>query len=495
MPDKAPHLSTRTEPLVRARRTSTRDEEVSATADQSPAADQVLASLSKGTLAAGDAFKHTDGSARAETINRLQTQQGNHFVQRMLALQRDGFTPAPAGPVTAPPAPGDGKAPPVPLPTFKGGFKFLGPNFDAEYVPVGPVPQVGTLQVTHKVFVEFKSFDTVKNDEPYKNLRLSKKQKEDFNWTKPEETKFTADFITSIHKGWSEKHTMHLADPKFSEYRAAVKVDVVQAKDAAGAHTKINALKIPQGLPRYRSFVNRGDHSSNMDIRDPSEPEKDKVRDRKIVRQIKPFPNNSADASGLEPQMNELAADMKKAADPSKPPTEPFGPDALVSFLGRASSTGSKSHNDRLGQQRADAVQGRINALNGWSNVGVTATHGAENASADEEFRRVDVVVASKTKRDVEQNTAAHEFGHMIGLDDEYIEEKPGKDGGKAKFFGDEPDHYAKIKELMGDEAAKETLTQNGGNIMSVGSDVKRGHYIFFLEALNNMTSKSWAVE
>ena len=234
MPDKAPHLSARTEPLIRARRTAAHEDEITAFAEQSPAADQVLTGLSKGTLAPAEAFKHADGPARAQTVNRLQAQQGNHYVQRMLALQRDGLTPAPAGPVTAPPAPGDAKAPPVPLPTFKGGFKFLGPNFDAEYVPVGPVPQVGTLQVTHKVFVEFKSFDTVKNDEPYKNLRLSKKQKEDFNWTKPEETKFTADFISSIHKGWSEKHTMHLADPKFSEYRAAVKVDVVQVQRCGG---------------------------------------------------------------------------------------------------------------------------------------------------------------------------------------------------------------------------------------------------------------------
>ena len=37
----------------------------------------------------------------------------------------------------------------------------------------------------------------------------------------------------------------------------------------------------------------------------------------------------------------------------------------------------------------------------------------------------------------VEQNTAAHEAGHMFGLGDEYVEEKPGANV-TPKFFADE---------------------------------------------------------
>jgi hypothetical protein len=47
----------------------------------------------------------------------------------------------------------------------------------------------------------------------------------------------------------------------------------------------------------------------------------------------------------------------------------------------------------------------------------------------------------------------------------------------------------------MGEDAAKETLMQPSGSIMSEGSDVKRGHYVFFLEAINTMTGKNWTVE
>ena len=140
-------------------------------------------------------------------------------------------------------------------------------------------------------------------------------------------------------------------------------------------------------------------------------------------------------------------------------------------------------------------MKARINTLMGWSDVGHAISLGEEHASEDEAFQRVDITVSNKSSHEVEQNTAAHEFGHMLGFDDEYTEENPGKDGGKAKFLGDEPDHYQKIKDLMGEDAAKETLMQPSGSIMSEGSDVKRGHYVFFLEAINTMTGKNWTVE
>jgi len=438
------------------------------------------------------ALAHMDSVMREQTLTQWQQQQGNAFVQRTLNVQRQ--TPAPAPAVTPLPAPGTDK-PPATLPTFSGKYLFSGPNFNAEYIPVAPLPSVGTLKVTHKVFIDFQPFDTVKNEEPYKNMRFTKAQKADFAWTKAEETTFAADFISSVHKGWSDKHKLHLKDPAFSEYRALVDVNVVQVKGEGDAHTKIKALKTPKGAPRYRSFVKRGEHTAMLDIHDPSDPEKQKIRDRQLVRQVKPFGLDSADTTPVESQLSEIAGELKKMAPASAKPSAPLGDDWIVFFRGRASAKGSKAHNEKLAQQRADAVKARINALMGWSGVGSAASVGERNAADSEEFRRVDVAVSSKNEREVEQNTAAHEFGHMIGFDDEYVEEDPGKDGPKAKFFGDEPDHYDKIKSLMGEDAAKETLMQNSANIMSVGGDVKRGHYVFFLEAINGMTSKTWAVE
>ncbi len=44
------------------------------------------------------------------------------------------------------------------------------------------------------------------------------------------------------------------------------------------------------------------------------------------------------------------------------------------------------------------------------------------------------------------------------------------------------------MKEVVDEDAANELLIQNSGNIMSLGNEVKRGHYAFFAAALDVMT-------
>ena len=92
------------------------------------------------------------------------------------------------------------------------------------------------------------------------------------------------------------------------------------------------------------------------------------------------------------------------------------------------------------------------------------------------------------------QNVAAHEAGHMFGLGDEYVEEVPPKDV-LAKFEGDQASHDADVRSTMGDEAADELLVQDGASMMSQGSEVKPGHYVYFLRALNRTTGHTWKVE
>ena len=83
---------------------------------------------------------------------------------------------------------------------------------------------------------------------------------------------------------------------------------------------------------------------------------------------------------------------------------------------------------------------------------------------------------------------AAHEFGHMIGLGDEYVETKSEIPNTRVKFFGDNPTHFDAVKDLVDEDAAKELLIQDSTNIMSRGNVVKRGHYVMFVAALDFMT-------
>lgn len=75
------------------------------------------------------------------------------------------------------------------------------------------------------------------------------------------------------------------------------------------------------------------------------------------------------------------------------------------------------------------------------------------------------------------QKGAVHEFGHMIGLGDEYPDGRAGVD------------HAALVKTALGT-----TLSEGKTNdIMSSGNSIEKQHYITFLEALQSVTSdKSW---
>ena len=132
----------------------------------------------------------------------------------------------------------------------------------------------------------------------------------------------------------------------------------------------------------------------------------------------------------------------------------------------------------------------------GWVAQGKALSAGEKNTTEEEKFRRVDIVIIDLGEggsREVTQNTAAHEAGHMFGLDDEYVEEEPDENGAR-KFRGDKPEHFGDVEAQLGTDAAKELVTNDSGSIMSVGSDVKRGHYVPFLNSIESATSKDWTV-
>jgi outer membrane protein OmpA-like peptidoglycan-associated protein len=449
----------------------------------------------------------TAATLRHDAVLREQQQHGNGHVQREIERLRDEpattnglvriqrqdpdagpvTTPAPAGGVTPP----TGAPPVVDKPTFDFANKRQeGERFDSSYTPVGPVPAVGTLEVTLWVHVTFKNFtQAMRRQEPYRSHRFTPEQLRDFNWTEDEKQKFSADFLTSVQSAWSGKHVMHLNDPSFSEYRANVSISVLETDNAELAHTKITAQKVPQGAPRFRSFVGDGGSTATLDIRDPSEPETSQVFDRKLVRQIKPFGFDSAELNGLESQITAIESEIRtKSITPGR---DAAGKEWVVIITGHASARGDRDYNLRLGLRRAEAVKAKLDADMGWGEISQVGSRGETNASNDEKFQRVDISIRSAERSDVTQNVAAHEAGHMFGLDDEYVEEE----APASRFFGDEPEHFGDVQAHLGTDAANETLAQDSGSIMSAGGDVKRGHYVYFLEALNQLTGKTWTVE
>ena len=81
------------------------------------------------------------------------------------------------------------------------------------------------------------------------------------------------------------------------------------------------------------------------------------------------------------------------------------------------------------------------------------------------------------------QITAVHEFGHMIGLADEYVLS---------------PEDYQEVLDKLGEAEAKRRKGErkkNTGRIMSVGSTVLRGDdYQPFARWLSDLTRGDWRV-
>ena len=460
---------------------------------------------------AAERLNRADASTRERMLIAMQQQHGNAYVQRAVGqrqVQRQQDAGAPAG--APPPAPDQSVQPDLPK------FPFIsvaspGDRFDSEYIAVGPTPKVGTLNITLKVSIDFKDFDSSMIRSPafkawFEKHPLTSEQRKDFKWSEKEKDEkrkeFGADFKNQVERAWSGKHQFLLKEPGFSEYQCNVKVNVQVVDDPAKAHNAIKLQKVPTGVEaRFRSFVSG--KSSTLDARaahEDNKPISDPGYGRGFVTQIEPF---GFDSDVLTP---DLAAQVSAAAGRMRPLQNPtqtdslLGEDWAVDITGRASAKGEKSYNEKLGMRRAQAVEGHLKSELGRPGARPRAlSKGEEHASEDPQFQRVDLQVWNVPKAfeepqpQITQNTAAHEAGHMFGLDDEYEEEVPDKDV-KAKFKGDKPEEYDKVKELMGEEAADELRMADSSNIMSKGMEVKRGHYVFFLEAINQLTSKRWTV-
>ncbi|WP_431214066.1 hypothetical protein ACQ86N_04105 [Puia sp. P3] len=344
--------------------------------------------------------------------------------------------------------------------------------FNSQYAVVGPEPATGTLFISHHVFFDFPR-----------------------SVTKPEQTTFETDFVKSIHDGWSNKHLLTLNEPGFSKYRANVDVTAVPEAKAGDAHTVIHVVKPGAKEKRFRSRVTGQaapagsitTHQARMDLRDPTVAEDTKLNEPDFLQDVGNFDFDKADLN------TDCQAAIKKIKDfiaTIPPAKDPNDCTFSLQFTGRASAEGSVAYNKALSQRRMDSVSKELDGLPGLClTIGLAA--GKEEATTDASFRHVSVGVfrqdSTRPKTD-QQNVAAHEFGHMIGLGDEYVDTRPDVPGARAKFFGDKPTHYDPVKDLIGQDAADELKITDSSNIMSRGNTVKRGHYVMFVAAIDAMT-------
>ena len=360
------------------------------------------------------------------------------------------------------------------LPTFQANnFVNSFANFNAQYAVVGPSPATGTLSITHHVFLNFPR-----------------------TMTKTEQSTFQTDFIKSVHDGWSKKHLLTLTEPGFSKYQCDVDVNASVEANAKDAQTVIHVVRPGDKDKRFRSRVSDATpasgshttHEAKLDFRDPTVLKDMKLNEADFLLDVGNFDLDKSDLNADCLAAIEKIKDFIAKIPPGKDPDDPCT--FYLLYTGRASAEGSAGYNKSLGQRRIAEVSKVLDDLPGFC-LSMPTSAGKEEATTDPSFRRVSVGVFRKDSikaKAAQQNVAAHEFGHMIGLGDEYVDPTPDIPGARAKFFGDKPTHYNVVKDLEGQDAADETKIQDSANIMSKGNEVKRGHYVVFVAALDVMT-------
>jgi outer membrane protein OmpA-like peptidoglycan-associated protein len=349
-----------------------------------------------------------------------------------------------------------------------GNFAF----FDADYAVKGPLPDTGTLFISHGVHMNYPA-----------------------TMDKSERSTFETNFVKSVHDTWSHKHMLGLAETGFAPYLCDVDVSAHVEDDPKDAHTVIDVVKPKPSAKRFRSRVSEVEkkqgsettHKAKMDFRDPTTEKDTKINEADLIQQVGNFDFDS----------DVINTDCKEDIEKVKtfirgiPGFDKADPCAFsLHYVGRASSQGSAAYNKKLSEKRVRAVQKELEIFDGLC-LSIEEDAGEEEATESADFRRVNVgVFISNPNKPTAttQNVAAHEFGHMIGLGDEYIDVKPDIPNARKKFFGDNPTHYDLVKEVVDEEAANELLIENSRSIMSVGNEVKRGHYAFFVAALDVMT-------
>lgn len=190
-----------------------------------------------------------------------------------------------------------------------------------------------------------------------------------------------------------------------------------------------------------------------------------------------PFDPNSAKIGGVYPgKLAGLNTYLKRVNNPK----------FKLEVVGHSSAKGGFATN--LAKQRAEAVKGTLTDVQG--NHVVTIGTPQVGSKREAQIGASVQEVGGKDWKNV-QAVIAHEFGHMIGLDDEYVY--------SGMSTGDKTEHYDLVKKAFGKEYADQVARVGGPNkkqtldsasIMDGGNDVRIQHYVTFWDAMANTTSQ-----
>jgi outer membrane protein OmpA-like peptidoglycan-associated protein len=321
----------------------------------------------------------------------------------------------------------------------------------------------------------------------------------DFIWTDDEKTAWAAKAISEVQNAWSEQYVFYSQKPGW-ESLPAVHVNIaIQQGPADKSQWVLDVNKYPldSGLSEAMTIPDPGSTQSTGHLAEGSRDEggilgldrdshDTSTSDRARYGQVDTdnpgiifFDQGSSTVSGDDVAELQKFGQTLGAAD-----IPPFP----VAVTGHASSEGKEDKNLRLSEDRARNVSNEI--VKAGAKVQPTVTGvGEQGATEDPTWRMVEIDVKDFKSS---QTTVVHEFGHILGLGDEYstADATPPT----RRPVGTPVAHSALAQRLI--PGQQPIVAHESDSIMSTGESVRPYHYVTFLEALGTVTGTTgtWSI-
>ena len=313
-----------------------------------------------------------------------------------------------------------------------------------------------------------------------KRLDIAVRVKFDFQgkgWDIPSRFTSMVKFLSQAQGAWSAKHQLGNVRPPTDVWGKAlnpvtVRVRVVPVTTnqhfIVRFNKKAGGAKVSGGV----THLFKGDLDPNQQLFNPETAQGELAR----VKRINPSPvlfdhDSAAIPAAVVPKLNFLTDYLKRINNP------PFD----LKVKGFASSVGPTDYNKKLAERRAKAVEDHLTAA-GLTNHTISHTGIGEVPGGDgAPFRKADIHVSIPAGWKNTFSTVPHEFGHMLGLGDEY----QGKKGTVATHHGLVAKHFGNA---YADQTVKRGDVASAG-IMHFGEEVRIHHYVTFWDALAQATA------
>ncbi|HMN99161.1 MAG TPA: OmpA family protein [Miltoncostaeaceae bacterium] len=429
----------------------------------------------------------------AHPMLALQREAGNAAVSRLVARQ----------PVGAPPGPVAG----ADLADFMSRsyiMKNVHPSTGRGLFDVAYEPTTGEMTVTVRVCFNFKTGNILDPDwlaavGGFAGIGRRGWKAEDFIWTDEEKAAWAEKAIGEVQNAWSEQYVFHSQKPGW-ESLPAVHVNVLIQQGPADKSQwvlDVNKYPVDSGLSEAMTIPDPGSAQSKGHLAEGSRDEggilgldrdshSTSTTDRARYGQVDTdnpgivfFDQGKSAVTGTD-----LADLQKFGATLGASDMPPFP----VTVTGHASSEGEEKKNLKLSEDRARNVANEIVKAGAKVQPTVVAK-GEQGATEDPTWRMVEIDVKDFTSS---QTTVVHEFGHILGLGDEYstADATPPT----RRPVGTPVAHSALAQRLI--PGQQPIVAHESDSIMSTGESVRPYHYVTFLEALGTVTGTTgtWGI-